>query len=387
MINPSQLALFELLKSSLFGYQISLPQDTDWDAVLQEAKDQAVVRLVEKSVSVDQASNWKKLSIQYYAHFFWMLQVQKELVELFDANGIQIVILKGYAAALYYPDPSQRTMGDIDFLVPQDRFLDSKKLMENAGYIEKYGDERHIGFFKRNVLFEMHHHFSSLGLNVEPAILEGFKHAKRECVLGVQFPMLPTLENGLVFLTHIRQHLLEDAYSLGLRQIIDWMMYVHVNHNKELDDGKCWDNEIIVLAKEYHLDKLAIITTYLCKKWLGLPAAPDWCTQADEATADELLEIVMSNGNFGIKHDKVDNDIKQAVTLYQQAGVFRRLQVQGLKNWKAAEKYRALKPFAWLYQLCRVLGFGLSKAFEGTPVLKQMLAGNKKSAFLKRLGL
>ena len=37
--------------------------------------------------------------------------------QLFENNNIPLVILKGTAAAMYYPKPQLRTMGDIDFLV------------------------------------------------------------------------------------------------------------------------------------------------------------------------------------------------------------------------------------------------------------------------------
>ena len=45
MINTNQQALLELLKASLFDTEPSFPEEVDWDAVLQEAKDQTVVAL------------------------------------------------------------------------------------------------------------------------------------------------------------------------------------------------------------------------------------------------------------------------------------------------------------------------------------------------------
>ena len=45
--------------------------------------------------------------------------------------------------------------------------------------------------------------------------------------------MFPPLENGLVLLGHINQHLEE---GLGLRQILDWALYV----DKALDDD-AWE--------------------------------------------------------------------------------------------------------------------------------------------------
>ncbi len=41
---------------------------------------------------------------------FKMLFEQKNLVSLFTANDIPFVIIKGMAAAVYYPNPLLRTM-------------------------------------------------------------------------------------------------------------------------------------------------------------------------------------------------------------------------------------------------------------------------------------
>ena len=46
------------------------------------------------------------------------------------------MILKGAAAAGYYPDPAGRAMGDVDFLVPRERYEDALHLMTEQGYDE-----------------------------------------------------------------------------------------------------------------------------------------------------------------------------------------------------------------------------------------------------------
>ena len=292
------MALLELVKATLFNTTPHLPEETDWDEVLLEAKHQAVLALAAPSVPKEEAHKWKPYVYQNTAHYMQVLHCQKQLIHQFDTAGIPLVILKGTAAAIYYPSPIQRTMGDIDFLVPQDQFDVARELMEESGYAARYGsdeDSRHIGFAKHGIVFEMHRFFSSFGLDIEPAIMGGFSRRQNASVLGCEFPMLPTLENGLVLLAHIRQHILEEQYSLGLRQVIDWMMYV----NRVLDD-EFWYSTFQPAVNELGLTTLAITATAQCQNYLGLPAR-SWCSEADKELVNQLLETILTSGNFGIK--------------------------------------------------------------------------------------
>lgn len=387
------IKLLSIIQASLFKASLSQTELFDWPALLQEAHDQAVVGLVTPVVKkyadeheVPNLYQWITISDQVCAHFVRCFQAQRELVKLFEDNGIPLVIVKGYAAAVYYPTPRLRSMGDIDFLVPKGRFEEAQSLMEKSDYQQQYGgheESRHIGYEKHGVVYEMHRSMSSFGVDIDAVIDKGMAHADTGVIAEIAFPMLPPLENGLVLLTHIRQHLLEEAYSLGLRQIIDWMMYVNRYCGTKVD-GVLWDEAFWNLAKKYGMDTLAVTVTYLCKEWLGLPNAPAWCDGADHETAEELLETVMASGNFGRKVDRKGQSVKQGIVNYKQFG-FKRLQERGLANWKAAKKYPVLRPFAWMYQGFRVIGLGTKAFFSNKQGMKQISEGKKKGELLKRL--
>lgn len=350
-----------------------------------EAKQQTVLALATPSVPKEEANKWKMYADQNTAYYLLVLHYQKELIQLFESAGIPLVILKGTAAAIYYPNPIHRTMGDIDYLVPQDRFEAARELMEKSGYTAEYGDSedsRHVGFTKNGIVFEMHRYFSSFGLNIEPVILDGFFRRQNAELLGCKFPMLPALENGLVLLAHIRQHLLEEEYSLGLRQVIDWMMYVRAN----IDVSGWWD-EFLSLTRQYGLDKLAITITFACNKWFGMPCE---ATGVDEEAVDELFDRIMASGNFSAKRDREelqDKPVQIALQNLKQEGLFRYLQRAGEANWNLALRYRVLRPFAWLYQMGRFAKRGLQRVIQGKPLLKEMSEGEQNNVFLKRLGI
>ena len=216
------------------------------------------------------------------------------MISLFHENTIPMVVFKGMAAAIYYPDSMRRTMGDIDFLVPQECFDDSHKWMETSGYRFIVGNDRHNEYEKNGIEFELHSRISHPNYcDIETIIINGMKNSVEYRINDLVFRGLPVYENGLVLLGHIMQHF--KGTGVGFRQIIDWMMFVH----KEMDDN-AWREHFQKLAKEARLEKLAITITYLCKKWLGLPDDITWCDGADEELADGILERVFHDGNFGV---------------------------------------------------------------------------------------
>ena len=156
------------------------------------------------------------------------------------------------------------------------------------------------------------------------------------------------------------QHIKENG--VGLRQIIDWMMFVH----KELDDS-AWNNHFRDLAQEAGLEKLAITVTYMCKKWLGLPNDITWCNTADEEIVDQLLLRVLYDGNFGCERAPFEN-IRVSIN---NEGLFNHLQRTGIEKWSLAQKYKVFRPFAWLYQMFRYVGLGIVGLFIGKKIFRK----------------
>lgn len=229
MIVQSQQVLLEAIKASLFGIAPLYPEDTDWEDVIKEAKSQAVMGLISSVIPVHDES-----SDQGKAYYMRLLHEQNKLLRLLDDNNIPCVILKGCAAAIYYPKPYLRAMGDVDFLVRRDQFEDTVKLMELNGFVYSHGKdengkliegERHISYIKNGIEFELHHHFSFKGFNIDDILEKAINNRKYKLINGYRIPVLPEVENGLVLVGHINQHL--KIGNLGLRQIIDLEMYYY----------------------------------------------------------------------------------------------------------------------------------------------------------------
>ncbi|MBQ1734357.1 MAG: nucleotidyltransferase family protein [Lachnospiraceae bacterium] len=379
-MNQTEQVLLQAIQKSLWNTDIEFPADTDWDAVLKEAEDQAVLGLVIDIAPKDVRDTWKSRAGAVTANFVRILHYQQQLCELFKANDIPLVILKGTAAAVYYPNPAQRSMGDIDYLVPEKYFDRAKALLSENGYSVEEDPRyaRHIDVTKDHVSFEQHRFFSDGEVEIEQYIKDGMASIEKREIFGVKFPMLPRLANGLVLLGHMVHHL---KTGLGLRQVIDWMMYV----NSELTDA-FWAETFEPAAKEAGLDKVAVIATEMCKKYLGLPAETHWCEDGDEQLCRELMESLLSSGNFDRKRGR-GSAVEKVTSNFARKGIFRYLQYAGEYNWKAYHKHKWLKPFAWAYQIGRYARQGLKAKRSGTQLKEDIARGRRRTELLQKLNI
>lgn len=381
MINVNQQALLELLKASLFGIEPRFPDCVDWDAVLQEAKDQTVIALAAPAVPKEETEKWRVPVTRNKMRFLQILDEQTILVKLFQNAGIPLTILKGCAAAMYYPEPLQRTMGGIDFIVTPERFEDARRLMEDNGYKFDHdlGNDREYSYCKGDIILELHHRYSDVGWDIDPLIMDGLTHPVISELYGKAFPALPVEINGLVLLDHIRHHIRQ---GLGIRQIIDWMMFLH---SFEGDD--VWNSRFAPLVREAGLETFAATVTKMCRCWFGLPDEITWCDHADDDLAQELLETLFQFGNFGNKTSQEERPVETVTMNIRKKGLFRYLQTVGVSNWKACQKHKILQPFAWLYQIFRYIVKGFTELFRGEKIVKDLKRGNKKSDFMKKTGI
>ena len=287
--------------------------------------------------------------------------------------SVPYVILKGTEAAKYYQYPMHRALGDIDIITRHEDFDIALSELLDAGYEIEKNYDREIGLTKNGVMIELHRSFAKLNNPMHAEYLDNL-------IIQNINPthILPDSVNGLVLLEHISQHLVN---GLGLRQIIDWMMYV----DKCLSDEE-WPR-FRVLARNIGLETLAIVTTRMCELHLGLPERK-WCESADRDICDQLMEYVLECGNFGNKRVN-DRGNTENVFIYARnpMALFKLLQKQGLKNWRATSDFPVLKPFAWCYQAARYLHKGLSQNNAEIELREAFTEAKKRRAMFDALGV
>lgn len=265
--------------------------------------------------------------------------------------GIPCTILKGFASALYYPDPLMRSMGDVDFLVDTDNFEDASKVLEENGY-ESNGKNHdvHDVFLGKVCRCEMHFQPSGIpqgkaGVKVRKYLSELLENSEKvQTELG-EITVPSTFHHGLIILLHMCHHLTGDG--LGLRHLCDWAVFLNtVGEEKFL---RLFEKAI----KDIGLWDFAKIMTFISCEYLGLPGM-DWAKDADKKLADYILIDIIIGGNFGQKHaDRSHESLLISSKNEKETSMLRQFIISAnsivYKNWKAARKYKILLPFGWVF--------------------------------------
>ena len=373
--------IFQLIRASLFTDEtVDL---MDWDAVFAEMKAQAIATLPGewlKRHCASDVSSWRTFCIMQYGRWVRVMHEQDQLLQLFARHDIPCVVIKGSASAMAYPNPALRTMGDVDILVKRADLDRAAMVMEQDGFrlcLEKDSSIHHYSYIKGDVVFELHHRLSVIRESDE-RLLSLFENGIDQRVYaesnGYRFPVLPEVLNGLSLMFHINHHLRE---GLGLRQIIDWMMYVNARSDEER-------NELGSLLRETGMEKLALTVTVLCQRYLGLRRIVE---DDGNNLCEKLLAYIMEKGNFGRKAGIEGKIASFSLTTKGPKSFFRRLQDNGMYRWKAAQKHTILRPFAWIYQLFWIIGELFKNMKSPARAIAYQMQGLKQRKLIKALGL
>ena len=382
-----------MLSAELCGTKEQFSEMTDWNAVYQEMRWQTVDGLVSNvlpqlPISDELQKQWKTDCAAIAASGLRIRYYQSELTDLLEKNDISYVVFKGVATAKYYPNPLFRKMGDVDFYVSSKDYERTEEILEQNGFsrVNDEDNHRHHSYRKNNILFELHRTFATINSDAERAFVD--RILEQSCVdndriliqeqSGFHFYALPEAENGLIILEHIAQHM---TSGLGLRQVIDWMMYV-----KQSLSNEKW-NQFKEYANGAGLINVAKTVTKMCYLYFGLDGEIDWCYDAEDALCDDLIEYLFDAGNFGRK-ERYSNKIATVKARYRESGkLLRTLQKTGEHNWQFYKNHKWARPFAWAYQL-----FRYTKQFASVPnkrknVIAGIVEADRRKALLDKLNI
>ena len=370
---------------------LAIPDDL-WPAVRAELVAQSVIGYPAHTVEslalkpTDQAE-YLALAGKNLSNWYGLMMAQDSVLAEFRQAGIPVAVLKGAAAAAHYPQPNSRSMGDIDLIVPPDYFDRAFSLMERLGWendIELEINPRHAGFRKAGCPeVELHRYFSTCANKqqaefLDQAIYDAIPRAEWTDVAGFSVPVLPPLENGLVLLAHVNQHL---GSGLGLRQILDWQMFVGAHLTDEL-----WERGFQHAAQQIGMEKLAVTTAWLCHTYLGLRTSATWFSDADAQLTSDLLLYIMQRGNMGRKMERGAQATRTVLhNLCSPAALVRYLYEGGRAHWAPARKHAWLAPAACLYQVGHVIRKGLARNVNMSELVTDARSAQEDIDLLKRL--
>ena len=276
--------------------------ETEWMSLLLVAKQQAVLGIAYKAISLLPAGQRppRVLSIRLSmlaesvrGRNIQMNQEAARYTQLFAKQGFQCVILKGQANARLYPDPLSRQAGDIDIWIP-DEFDRVKQLLLDLGLFSKLQNahkfSHHIGFRNENgIEIEVHHRPVDVpfrNADFQNVLLAEFENS----MLTPEGFYAPSIRCALLMqLVHLYKHCRSDG--VGLRHYMDY--FVLLTHSTEADREYVWAN-----IKRFKLTRACAAIMWVLGEVFELKSKVMLCAP-DEKRGKRLYKQAFEGGNFG----------------------------------------------------------------------------------------
>lgn len=267
-MNNSENILFRLLRAALGNEtEVSLPDDVDWNAVVDLAFDQGVAAMMVDGLQKSGTNallESEELEDLRYELFGEALSCeedyrkQKETLEkLREEIPEGLVVLKGLSIARNYPEPSHRGCVDLDVFINKNDNNDS--FLQNVQVIRE--DYKHTGFMYQGVMVEYHKSligWKSLkkGKYIEKTLRES---------LGTPGSIYPNDYFNALFLTvHSYTHfMIEDGISL--KHIIDWFLLCKEFRGESLELRERASKTLESFGMREFAESMTRVADYVCK--------------------------------------------------------------------------------------------------------------------------
>lgn len=289
-----------------------------------------------------------------------LLYETHKCVQALEQEQIGVAVLKGVAAASFYPVPELRKSGDIDLLLlDTDRLEDAGKILCQSGW--KIGEEQlakhHVAFENpAGIELELHtmlaEPFDERMVNeyLDHLLKTGEISIRRKEIMGVEFPILSDGYHAFELLLHMLQHFLRSGF--GLKLLCDWVMFW--NRPVEEKQIRIYEKLIGGIGAEGFSD----MVTSACIQELGLsencplltgedPAARLVKTESVKAFVKEILEAE----EFG----KSENNRMVMLRTTGLSGYIREFHHQMQLHYPRAGRCFPAWPVLWTVTLIRFL--------------------------------
>ena len=317
------------------GYEsCSLSQEIEWSAIKALADAHGLSAIVLDGLASFPFSRLEAYEMPQMLRLQWIGEVMQSyetryalyekaigsLAGFYNQHGYKMMVLKGYACSLVWPNPKHRPCGDIDiYLFGRQKEADKEmevwfKVSSADVALARHSEQAPSTLALRNVqdssfrIDNSHHHHSVFkwqGFTVEnhydfmnvhhhksnAEIEKIFKDLANDDRNFIQIDgekvYLPSANlNALFLLRHAMAHF--AAEQITIRHILDWAFFVKA-HKREVDWG--W---LECLLDEFGMMPMYRIINAICVKDLGFDATLFTNTQCDPVLKKRVLSEILS---------------------------------------------------------------------------------------------
>lgn len=245
------------------------------------------------------------------------------LAGIYEDSGIKMMVLKGFACSLDWPNPNHRPCGDIDIWL-FGRQKDADRMLQDKGIAIDKSHHHHTVFCWQDYSVENHYDFINVYRHQYNVLLEKtLKELGKDdsCFVEIegQRVYLPSPNlHALFLICHALNHFV--SVSVNMRQLLDWAFFVE-KHTKEVD----WEWLTGILKKFHMMDFFNCINA-ICVENLDFDVSLFPVVQFLPDQKDMVLNDILAPKPF----------------MSDREGMFARL----------ANKYKRWNDNAWKQEMC-----------------------------------
>lgn len=207
------------------------------------------------------------------------MAVMEEMARKWTAKDCRVMVMKGQANGLLYPNPQHRSPGDIDCYLFNDNHDVNLNFDHNEAYrignelAREAGAKVDEGWYKHSVinykgetfenhLFFVHTREGKRSKELQKELSDALKVDKWESFPNSQVLVPPVQWNAMFLTYHACGHFITEG--LRLKQVLDWAMFLK-KEQKRVDWPAFYD-----FCERHHLRIFADAATEICVKYLGV---------------------------------------------------------------------------------------------------------------------
>lgn len=236
-------------------------------------------------------------------NYYQIEQFTRRIADLFDANNISYVLLKGISLAAFYPVPEYRKLGDVDIYInDKEMFNRASALLLANGYTkdDEISDHHQGYLYKvpqtgRTMILELHYRIVGLyqyapaNKIVDAVFASGAFTPIIQKVNDRSYSVLPPTEYTFYMIHHMLKHYLYSGF--GIRLLCDFSFYLEYNYT-DIDFVKIhtWCEE----SKILHLYEIILET---CRIYLGLSETIDSKIHYNKNDCEAFITQLLEDGD------------------------------------------------------------------------------------------
>lgn len=278
--------------------EIEIPLALDWPKVARLAHKQGVDALCFDAMSMLDPCRQpdKDMLLKWLGQVSYMENCYEsyrktldELAAVYESNGIEMMLLKGYGMSLLWPVPQHRPTGDIDVYFG-DKWNEADKLVGRSLGVEVEDiHEHHTTFSYKGIHVENHYDTVNTKSTVSgkwlEKVLKGLARNGERIKIREASCYLPSAQFNAIFLMrHLGSHFCGS--SVSLRQVLDWGFFMRENC------GRVDWQEAMKVLKQIGIDRFFHQINAICVDYLGFDF--DIAIDREEKLEKRVFEDIVS---------------------------------------------------------------------------------------------